>query len=131
MGAMMEGRMIQILRDHADDTRFAPIIAIALNLIHSARVERDGEPTMLLQSSRSVAELHAFRKQSGYYKDGAVIGLDETIAALTESDVPVRAGLVETDKGYVATWLDERDSPLGVMIFMANSLQGRSMESAK
>ena len=128
---MMESRIIQILTDHADDTRFAPIIAIALNLIHSARVDRDAEPTMLLQSSKSVAELHAFRKRSGYYKDSAVIRLDDTIAALTENDVPVRAGLVETDKGYVATWLDEQDSLLGVMIFSTNSAQGKTMEATR
>jgi len=123
--------MIQILKDHADDTRFAPIIAIALNFMHSTRVDRDAEPTMLLQSSNSVAELHAFRKRSGYYKDGAVIGLDETIAALTENDVPVRAGLVETDKGYVATWLDEQDVPLGVMIFKVGAEMGAETGSAR
>jgi len=113
--------MIQTLRDHADDARFGPVIAVALGLLETAKVDRDPEPTPHLQSSRQISDLHAFRKRSGYYKERFIVGLDETIAALAEKDVPIRAGVVETDQGYIAVWLDERDSPLGVMVISPKS----------
>ena len=113
--------MLQILRRYSENTRFASVIGVALDILSSANIERETAPNMLLQSSKAVAELHAFRKRSGYYKEGAVAGLDESIASLAERAVPVRAGLIETDQGYIGVWLDEQDCLLGVMVFPITS----------
>jgi len=113
--------MLQILKQHTEDLRFGSIIAAALKILEFATIERESGPAMLGQSSRSVAELHAFRKRSGYYIEGKAVGLDETIEALASCDVPVRLGVLEIRQGAIAMWLDERDFPLGVIVFTANS----------
>jgi hypothetical protein len=118
---MSEKSMIELLYDSIGDRRFGSAIQVAIGLLSSAKLERQSGPNLLLQSSRAVADLHAFRQRSGYYKEGAAVGLDETIEALAAHDVPVRLGVMETSKGYVAMWLDEQDALLGVMVFTSNS----------
>lgn len=113
--------MIEHLNDNIGDQRFGRVIEVAIELLSSAKLERQSGPNLLLQSSRAVADLHAFRQRSGYYKKGAAVGLDETIEALAAHDVSVRLGVLETSKGDVAMWFDEQDALLGVMVFTLNS----------
>jgi hypothetical protein len=117
---MSEKNMIEILQNNIADSRFGPTIDAAIQFVQSAELERRDGPNLLLQSSKTVADLHAFRKRSGYYNEATVLGLDETIGALAARDVAVRLGVMGTSKGYVAIWVDEQDALLGVMVFQSN-----------
>jgi hypothetical protein len=113
--------LIQVLRNHTDDPRFGQIIGEAIDFVLSSTIERQHPPTEPGQSSKSVADIHAFRKRSGYYVNATVIGLDATIDALSSVDTLVRLGVIETNQGSVAVWLNEHDAPMGVMILMSKS----------
>jgi len=113
----MVTRAVQLLQKHTDNLALRSVIAEAIGFLSSSRIEREEGPTGSGESSASIADLHAFRKQSGYYKAGAVSGLEETIESLRSRNVDVRSRIVETSDGYVALWFDEQEMPLGVLIF--------------
>ncbi|MDR3471404.1 MAG: hypothetical protein P4M09_06905 [Devosia sp.] len=113
----MVNELLQGLRSHADDVRFGRLISQAIDFVSSSTVEREHPPTGSGQSSKSVADLHAFRKRSGYYAKASIQGLDETIDALRSTDALVWLGIIETNRGSVAIWRDEDGAPLGIMIF--------------
>jgi hypothetical protein len=115
----MVNELLQALRTHADDPRFGQIVGQAIDFVSSSTVKREHPPTGPGQSSKSVADLHAFRKRSGYYVRASIQGLDETIAALRSIDALVWLGVIETSRGSVAIWRDKHGTPLGIMIFEA------------
>jgi hypothetical protein len=121
----MVSQTIQILEKHIGDPRLGGAIGEAIDFLSSSHIEKEEGPTGSGQSSKSVADLHAFRKRSGYYKANAVRGLDETIESLRSCDTLVRSRVIESSNGYVAIWLDDHELPLGVLIFRKNAETAR------
>ena len=115
----MQTDILKMLRESSQNPELGPVISRAIAFIESAEVENIRGPNPLDQLSASVADLHAFRRRSGYYRAGAVDGLDETIGSLAVRNVPVGLAVVETRQGAVAVWLDDKDTVLGVMILTA------------
>ena len=113
---MIESHILAILKQGSGDSELGAVTSRAVGFIESAELETERGPAPLNQSSSAVADLHAFRKRSGYYRPGTVDGLDETIKSLAARDVPVRLGVVEARQGAVAVWVDDENSVLGVMI---------------
>jgi len=113
----MLNELLGAIKSHTGDPRFGRIVSQAIDFVSSSTVEREHLSSGRGLSSKSVAEIHAFRKRSGYYAKASILGLDETIAALRNTDTLVRMGVIETNRGVVATWLDEHDTLLGVMVF--------------
>lgn len=117
----MASETTQLLKKHSDDPRLKQVIGEAIDFLSSSHIEKEEGPTGPGQSSKSIADLHAFRKHSGYYKVDAVSGLDETIESLRNCDALIRSRVIETSNGYVAIWFDDREMPLGVLIFRKNA----------
>lgn len=93
------------------------IIGEALNLLSTATVIEQSGPTGAGEPARQYSDIHAFRKQSGYYKSGAIAGLDETIELLARAgDKNVHGGVIETDRGFITVYFDDDGSIVGAMI---------------
>ena len=119
-----------MLRQTSNTPRLGEVIAEAIDFLSSSEVVREEGPTGLGQPSRSIADLHAFRKRSGYYRANAVKGLDETIQSLAESDALVQSRVVETDEGYIAVWFDDQEVIMGVLIYRKNLKASESETTA-
>lgn len=118
----MMSELIERLRSHAADPRFGVLIAEAIDFVSLSSTIREDTPSGPGQPAESIAKIHAFRKRSGYYAKASIVGLDETIEALSNGgDTPVRLGVIETNRGTVAAWLDARDVPLGLLILKAKT----------
>lgn len=113
----MVNQTLQSLENHANDPLLGSVIREALDFISASRLEREDGPSGSGQSSKSVADLHAFRKRSGYYRPGAITGLDETISSLGHADSLVWSRVIETNKGYIAMWFDGQEKPRGILLF--------------
>jgi hypothetical protein len=113
----MVNRILQSLESHIGDPLLGSAIRGAIAMLSESQVEREEGPSGSGQSSKSVADLHAFRKRTGYYKAGAVAGLEETITSLGRSDSLVWARVIETSRSYLAMWFDDQDTPLGILVF--------------
>lgn len=112
----MKADLYQTLMSDAAEPRLSGVIANARGFLKAASIVGELGPSGSGQPAKEVSDLHAFRKRCGYYKDGAVIGLDETIESLALFEGDVNLGVIETDRGAVALWLDKRGSIVGVMI---------------
>jgi hypothetical protein len=113
---MMKTDLYQTLMSGAADPRLSRIVADAIEFLKRAVITGEHGPSGNGQPANQVSDLHAFRKRSGYYKDGAVVGLDETIESLALAGKNVRLGVIETNQGAVALWLDEHSLIVGLMI---------------
>lgn len=109
--------MIEILAAHLSDPRFGLVARAAKRFVESTQLIREHKSPSPPQHSKTVADLHAFRKRSGYYNEKAIIGLDETIDGLNSSEVLVHLHVAETTQGYVSLWLSEQNELLGLMVF--------------
>ena len=112
----MKSDLSQMLLAAVVDTRLSKIVAATVDFLNAVSVTGQNGPDGKGQTGKQVSDLHAFRKRSGYYKRGAVFGLDETIEALALVEENVRLGVIETDRGAVALWLDEHDEIVGVIL---------------
>lgn len=117
-------QMIELLEKYRDDPHFGAVIAEAISFVNSVKILGGHLPEGAGQSSKSLAELHKFRKDSKYYTNDMVSGLEKTIEKLESDDVIVRLGVVETDHGHVALWVNSQDTLLGAMIFRTTSHKG-------
>src|SRR5690348_13049617 len=114
---MMKNDLRQILAASTEEPSLRAIIAQAINFLDTAEIAGELGPNGTGQSAKQVSDLHAYRRKSGYYKEGAVLGLDETIASLAGAGSPnVHLGIIETRRGGVAIWLDDHGSIVGVLI---------------
>jgi hypothetical protein len=112
----MVSELLQTLGKHTDDPVLGETISRAIDFVLSSTVERERASNGPGESSRSIADIHAFRKRSGYYAKASIQGLDETIDGLRSKDVPVWFNAIETDRGTVAIWVDGQGLPLGILI---------------
>lgn len=106
----------QLLQRGVSDPRFESVSREAMSLLNASLIDRINGPSGPGQSSRSLADLHEFRKKSKYYK-AIVPGLDETISSLKEHDRTVHSRVIELDGSFIAVWLDSQDDLAGIMIF--------------
>jgi hypothetical protein len=112
----MKTALYQTLLSNIAEPRLSGVIASAINFLRAATITAERGPSGNGQPAKQVSDLHAFRKRSGYYKDGAVVGLDETIESLALAEKNVRLGVIETDRGAVAIWFNEHEVIVGLMI---------------
>ena len=103
----------QILIVNSAHPRLSGVIADAVDFLKTANITRQSD-LKDTGTAKDVGDLHAFRKRSGYYKEGAVLGLDETIESLASVKGNVRLGVIEADRGIVVIWIDEQDSIVGI-----------------
>jgi hypothetical protein len=113
---MTIGNLYQTLISGDHDPRVVTVVAAAVDFLKAATITAERLPRGAGQNAGQCSVLHAFRKRSGYYREGAVIGLDETIESLAAENGNVRLGVFETDHGAVALWLNDQDIVVGVMI---------------
>ena len=113
----MVNELVSVLKGHIDDPRFGEIVNEAIGIISSSTVKEYSLPKSPSQSAKSVAEIHAFRKRSGYYAKASIVGLETTIAAMSNSNDAVRIGSIVTDTAIVCFWLGEVNNLAGIVIF--------------
>jgi hypothetical protein len=94
----MESQILGLLKAHSNDDDLGRAASAALELLHTAKLIHESGPRGQGQSSRYLADMHAFRKRSGYYKEGAVIGLEETIFLMGRKDIRVHLRALERPK---------------------------------
>lgn len=120
----MKDDLIKLIESKIATTDFGEVAREALNLIRRSSVKSQ-RLTAEGQRSSSVADIHELRKHIGYYKKGAVLGLDATIAELRRKEVMVRLWTVETDLGLVAAWIvDEQSPPIGLIVMKYRADKG-------
>ena len=112
----VKSNLYQAFASEPYDHLLRAIIVEVLEFLKSVTIMEERGPRGSGQPAKQVSELHAFRRRSNYYKAGAIVGLDETIVSLERMEGNVRLGVIETDHGIVALWLNEQGSISGVMI---------------
>jgi hypothetical protein len=61
--------------------------------------------------------MYKIRMSLEKFKTDAFIGLEESIKSLSESEVTVHLSVIETEKGVISVWLEDRPGPpVGIVI---------------
>ena len=113
---MIEFDLDKILVENTSNSLFGDVVRGIINFLNSATGRQAHGPSGNGQMSKELSELHAFRKRSGYYKEGVLLGLDETIESLGCCDMLVRTAVFEFDQGLVALWLDDQRMLRGLFL---------------
>jgi hypothetical protein len=117
VGAAMLAGTIEILRSNLDSAMFGTTVDEALHLVLEPNAVSLHGPSGTWQGSQDIAELHDFRRRSGYYQRALLSGLDETIRSLREHETAVSGRVFETDRAFVVVYLDRSNALLGLIIF--------------
>jgi hypothetical protein len=124
---MPEIDLDQIFAENMSNPSFGDVVREIVNFLNGATATQVHGPSGNWQMSNDVSELYAFRKRIGYCKQGAFLGLDETIEALGCCGVLVQGAAIEFDQGLVALWLDDQRVLRG--LFLAKKQQGWPCDS--
>ena len=107
---------IHVLRASQGEPRLGSIATQALRFLEDAQCRFLQSPGPG-QSSLSVVRMYEIRKSLKGFHQHAFMGLDESIASLSERDVNVHLSVIETEKGLVSLWLtDQSNSPVAIIV---------------
>lgn len=107
---------VELLTRWSSDPEIGPVIKQVLKFLEGSKYKQLQSPGKG-QSSLGVARMYDVRQGLSNFKAHAFVGLSEAIKRLKSQDVVVHLCVLETDRGLVSIWVDEKqERPLAVVL---------------